>query len=219
MIININITDKRPVVEGSPVIVCNNSDYSIKFTFDADWGVDTYKTARFVYSRGGRVLHEDRGFIGDTVQVPELANVSAVYIGVFEGDLHTSTPAVIPCELSIICKSGEPAAPPPDIDQTLAEQLQRQIGDLNALETEGKTDLVSAINEVLNGGGGADGQTPYIQDGYWWIGETNTNVKAEGTDGYTPVKGTDYFTEADKEEITQSVLNAIPVYNSEVEVV
>lgn len=70
-----------------------------------------------------------------------------------------------------------------------------------------------------DGSDGADGQTPYIQDGYWWIGETNTNVKAEGTDGYTPVKGTDYFTEADKEEITQSVLNAIPVYNSEVEVV
>ena len=34
-----------------------------------------------------------------------------------------------------------------------------------------------------DGQDGADGQTPYIKDGYWWIGETNTNVKAEGTDG------------------------------------
>ena len=28
-----------------------------------------------------------------------------------------------------------------------------------------------------------DGLTPHIKDGYWWIGDTNTNVKAEGTDG------------------------------------
>lgn len=30
---------------------------------------------------------------------------------------------------------------------------------------------------------GADGKTPYIKDGYWWVGETNTNVKAEGLNG------------------------------------
>ena len=45
---------------------------------------------------------------------------------------------------------------------------------------------------VKNGINGTDGKTPYIKDGYWWIGETNTNVKAEGEDGYTPVKGVDY---------------------------
>lgn len=69
-----------------------------------------------------------------------------------------------------------------------------------------------------DGSDGADGQTPYIQDGYWWIGETNTNVKAEGTDGYTPVKGTDYFTEADKAEIIEAVLQEVTTYNGEVEV-
>lgn len=30
---------------------------------------------------------------------------------------------------------------------------------------------------------GKDGETPYIKDGYWWIGDTNTEVKAEGIDG------------------------------------
>ena len=30
---------------------------------------------------------------------------------------------------------------------------------------------------------GADGKTPYIKDGTWWIGDTDTGVKAEGTDG------------------------------------
>ena len=36
---------------------------------------------------------------------------------------------------------------------------------------------------VANGTNGADGKTPYIKDGYWYIGETSTGVKAAGTDG------------------------------------
>ena len=31
-----------------------------------------------------------------------------------------------------------------------------------------------------------------------------------GVDGYTPQKGVDYFTEADKQELVQDVLNALP---------
>lgn len=30
---------------------------------------------------------------------------------------------------------------------------------------------------------GKDGKTPYIQNGYWFIGGVNTNIKAEGRDG------------------------------------
>ena len=33
---------------------------------------------------------------------------------------------------------------------------------------------------------------------------------ADGKDGYTPVKGVDYFTEDDKKEIVQEVLNSLP---------
>lgn len=36
---------------------------------------------------------------------------------------------------------------------------------------------------VPNGKDGADGKTPYIEDGTWWIGKTNTGVKAEGKEG------------------------------------
>ena len=48
----------------------------------------------------------------------------------------------------------------------------------------------------VSGGQGTDGKTPYIQDGYWYIDGVSTGVKAEGVDGkdgYTPVKGVDYF--------------------------
>ena len=72
---------------------------------------------------------------------------------------------------------------------------------------------------------GKDGQTPFIgANGNWWIGETDTGVQAQGetgpqgkqgpqgdpgeagADGKTPVKGEDYFTPADKQEIVNAVL-------------
>lgn len=40
---------------------------------------------------------------------------------------------------------------------------------------------------------------------------------ANGQNGYTPVKGTDYFTAADKAEIVQDVIDELPIYNGGVE--
>lgn len=40
-------------------------------------------------------------------------------------------------------------------------------------------------------------------------GKDGTN----GKDGYTPIKGTDYYTEADKQEMVQLVLNSLPNSN------
>lgn len=47
-------------------------------------------------------------------------------------------------------------------------------------------------------------------------GSDGTNGK-DGADGKTPVKGTDYFTEADKQEMVNSVLASLPTYGGEVE--
>lgn len=118
--IQIAITEKRPQVIGAPVIVCGNSDYTITFNFDAEWGAGT-KTARFVYIRDGAVMHEDVVFSGSTVAVPILDNVREVRVGVYAGNLQTSTPVVIPCECSIRCGTGAPADPTPSqYDQIIA---------------------------------------------------------------------------------------------------
>ena len=42
------------------------------------------------------------------------------------------------------------------------------------------------------GATGADGTTPSIVDGYWYLGTTNTNVKAEGKDGQNGVDGNSF---------------------------
>lgn len=82
------------------------------------------------------------------------------------------------------------------------------------------SNLETAIENIPageDGQDGADGLTPYIQNGYWWIGTTNTGVKAEGVDGakgeqgIQGEKGDPYvLTEADKAEIVEDVVAAMP---------
>ena len=70
-------------------------------------------------------------------------------------------------------------AKPSDYVYTETEVITIQTAVENALE-EAKE---SGEFKGDKGDKGDDGQTPYIKDGYWWIGDTNTNVKAEGADG------------------------------------
>ena len=121
--IKITITNKRCTVQGSPVIVCGNSDYSIDFTFDAEWAGAAAKTARFVYVQEGAVKYQDVVFTGSGVEVPVLSNTREVRVGVFTGDLQTTTPARIPCERSILCGTGVPADPTPDQYDQIMELL------------------------------------------------------------------------------------------------
>lgn len=71
--------------------------------------------------------------------------------------------------------------------------------------------------------GGENGVTPHIgENGNWYIGNTDTgkpsrgakgdtgDTGATGADGKTPVKGVDYWTAADKQEIVNDVIAALP---------
>ena len=113
MNIQIHVENKHAAVVGSPVIVCGNSGYIVNFTFDAEWTQGGIKTVRFVYLKSGAVAYTDVVMENDTVEVPILSNTKEVRVGVFEGDLRTTTPAVIPCELSIRCGTGAPVDPTP----------------------------------------------------------------------------------------------------------
>ena len=86
-------------------IVCGNSDYFVEFAFDSDWDDQPKKTARFIYS--GKC--EEREFEGNTVQVPVMKNTTKVLVGVYAGELETTTPAVVKCRRSILCIGAKPA--------------------------------------------------------------------------------------------------------------
>lgn len=117
-------------------------------------------------------------------------------------------------------------------DQMTLQTIQRQIGDLADLTTEAKDTLVAAINEVARTGGAgsmdlrvADGYVQYSTDsGSTWQNliavaelkgaDGSQGPRGEpgtpGAAGHTPVKGTDYWTAADKQEIVNNVLAALP---------
>ena len=80
-------------------IVCGNSSYMIVFAFDAEWDAYPTKTARFVWNN----VYLDVPFTGNTVKVPVLSDTTLLQVGVYAGDLHTTTPARIYCKKSILC--------------------------------------------------------------------------------------------------------------------
>jgi hypothetical protein len=71
------------------------------------------------------------------------------------------------------------------------------------------------------GGSGADGKSAYeiaVENGFKgteqeWLESLEGK---DGKDGYTPLKGIDYFTEADKAEMVSAVIAQLPVYAGEV---
>ena len=127
-------------------IVCGNSDYQIEFTFDDEWNASAYKTARFVYTRGSEIIHQDVDFTGNTVNVPVLVKTTEVFVGVYAGGLRTSTPAVIPCKLSILCDSAKTSEPTSDVYQEILARVGK------ALEIAQNANIVvkEEVEEVAN---------------------------------------------------------------------
>lgn len=144
---NINIENKIARPQARYKIVCGNSDYSIKFTFDSEWDAHEIKTARFAFTRNGESKHIDVVFTGDICNVPVLYNVAMVKVGVFAGDLYTTTPCAITCVKSILCNEGTPEAPAEDVYAQIIKIWEEKIGDVDTA-----LDAILAIQEELIGG-------------------------------------------------------------------
>lgn len=123
MLINITVENKRAQVQGAPIIVCGNSGYTISFDFDEEWPAAAAKTARFVYAQGGVLKKQDVIFFDNVVEVPVLSNVKEVFVGVYAGDLTTTTPARICCERSILCGDSVHEEPAEDVYNQILELL------------------------------------------------------------------------------------------------
>lgn len=127
--------------------VCGNSEFVVGFVFDKEWDKIETKTARFIH--GGE--HTDIVFTGKECKVPKIFNVKRMEVGVFAGDLQTTTPAIVNCRKSILCDSGTPADPSPDVYEQVmeflnkgvsAEQIARAVADYleaNPIETGSKS--------------------------------------------------------------------------------
>ena len=110
--------------------------------------------------------HVDVVLVDDRCEIPPL-KTGFVRIGVFS-DSMTSTYADVYFKTSIKDGGGNPTEPPEDVYSQLIALIE---------------------SGMLKG---ADGLTPHVgSNNNWWIGDIDTGILARG---YTPVKGTDYFT-------------------------
>ena len=119
-IINVTVRGKIARAEGRARIVCGNSDYTVCFDFDEEWAEYDLKTARFVTEDGS---YTDVQFEGDTCAIPILRNTRTLLVGVFAGNLRTTTAALIHAVPCITDPDGTPADPTPDVYAQLMERF------------------------------------------------------------------------------------------------
>ena len=136
-VINISVENKIAEADGT-LYVCGNSDFVAKFAFDAEWEAYETKTARFGYNNS----YVDVVFTGDKCPVPIISGTYFFNIGVYAGDLHTTTPARVPCKKSILCDTGFPADPPNDVYNQIMEKL-------NSLESADPEAIAKAVANYL----------------------------------------------------------------------
>lgn len=94
----------------------------------------------------------------------------------------------------------------------IQQQAEAFINELRAQVGE----VIGANSEIINDGGAANVNVSLVDDGSGkkFISFVFRNVI--GKDGKTPVKGTDYYTPADKAEMVAEVIAALPIYDGEV---
>lgn len=114
------------------VYICGSGDFTAVFAFEAGWPVEDLKTARFQTES----TYQDVLFRGNACPVPVFTNARKLEVGVYCGNLRTTTPARIAIREGIRSAWGPPEDPVP----SLYDQI---------LEAVGETDL--RLEEVTDG--------------------------------------------------------------------
>lgn len=149
MIININVKNKIATAAEDYIIVCGNSDYIIKFAFDDEWNEHNTKTARFGFTQNGVKKFIDVLFEGNVCNMPVLSNTTTVEIGVYAGDLHTTTPCMLSCAKSILCDGGTPEEPPEDIYNQIIEKCDEAVSTAASVEERANNGEFNGNDYVL----------------------------------------------------------------------
>lgn len=123
--ISISVKDKIATRTSAEMYVCGNSDFIISFSFDAEWDGYDAKTARFKYNS----KYQDVVFTGSECPVPIITNTNTFKVGVYAGDLHTTTPAVVMAQKSILCGDGTHENPPLDVYNQIMELIGKGAND------------------------------------------------------------------------------------------
>lgn len=154
----IEVTNNRASTKRGELLTKGQVGAQVQFTFNDHW-TNMKKIA--VFKRCGKTIDVmDNEWNGDIVTVPPEMTEEAglqVYVGVYgvSEDGKRITPTLY-APLGAVALGAEPDGDP-STDPTLPvwAQIQTQIGDMSALETEAKDNLVAAINEAAKLASGA----------------------------------------------------------------
>ena len=94
--LNITVRNKIATTIDPATAVNGNNDYTVVFDFDSEWDSLSSKTAMFVYGREEQ-KYKTVTFTGNSCVMPALYNTGYVLIGVFAGDIKTTTAAYVKC--------------------------------------------------------------------------------------------------------------------------
>lgn len=147
MTINITVANKVATAIDAPAIICGNSDYVINFTFDSEWDSYTCKTARFVFNRDGAKKYIDVLFEGTNCEVPILTNINSVEVGVYAGELSTTTGAKLSCQKSILCGSETPETQGTIIDTEVMQYMDEKARSAETSAQEAQ-EIATNLEEV-----------------------------------------------------------------------
>jgi lysophospholipase L1-like esterase len=162
--IEITVVKKVAYADGMPTIVCGNNDYTLSFVFDDEWSDELHKVARFSFVKNGLKGFIDVPIENDTCKVPVLLGIGLVRVGVYAGDLRTTTGAKIKCTKSILCDDAEVMDDP---FENLYEKINKTIDNLPTCKeiTEKSTDSeLPSAKAVYEYGEQIKGEIPNIVD-------------------------------------------------------
>ena len=133
------------------VYICGSGDFTAVFAFGEQWQAEDLKTARFQTES----TYQDVLFRGMSCPVPVFTNARKLEVGVFSGNLRTTTPARIALREGIRSAWGPPEDPSPSLYDQLLETLE----DTGLrLEVSGEYDANNAILTFHAGAGGTEAQ-------------------------------------------------------------
>ncbi len=121
----VSVRERIARVCSSPQIVCGNSGDTVRFLFDEEWDALPLKTMRVICFSGGLPQYTDVLFTGDTAPLPAVFDTPEIAVGVYAGDLRTTTPARIPCICCISDSAPVHPEPAPDVYEQLLDYLSK----------------------------------------------------------------------------------------------